>query len=246
MGEGKQFKEYESRVAADQPRSSRRWSCSSDDELRKAGRRAARARQGRRVARRPAARGLRAHPRGRPPHPRPAPLRRPADRRHGPALRRDRRDEDRRGQDPDRDPAGLPQHPRRATPSTWSRSTTTSPAATPSGWPRSTRPSGSPSSAIQEGDDPRDPAREVRLRRHLRHQLGVRLRLPARQHGRLARGVRPARPRLRDRRRGRQHPHRRGADPADHLRPARAGRRPLLHLRPPGEADGGGAGEDRS
>ena len=42
----------------------------------------------------------------------------------------------------------------------------------------------------------------LRGRRRLRHQLGVRLRLPARQHGRLARGRRPARPRLLDRGRG--------------------------------------------
>ena len=54
----------------------------------------------------------------------------------------------------------------------------------------------------------------------------------------LARGVRPARARVRDRRRGRQHPDRRGADAADHLRRARAGGRHLLHLRPPGQADG--------
>ena len=101
-------------------------------------------------------------------------------------------------------------------------------------------------SAIQEGDDPAFTAHQVRLRRHLRHQLRVRLRLPARQHGRLAGGVRAARPRLRDRRRGRQHPHRRGADAADHLRPPRAGRRPLLHLRPPGQADGGRGGRSRS
>ena len=99
--------------------------------------------------------------------------------------------------------------------------------------------------AIQEGDD-HAARQEVRLRRHLRHQLRVRLRLPARQHGRLARGVRPARPRLRDRRRGRQHPHRRGADAADHLRRARAGRRPLLHVRPPRQADGRGPGEGQA
>ena len=42
----------------------------------------------------------------------------------------------------------------------------------------------------------------------------------------------PARPPLRDRRRGRQHPDRRGAHAADHLRRARAGRRPLLQVRP--------------
>ena len=44
-------------------------------------------------------------PRGGLARPRPAPLRRPADGRHGPALRLDRRDEDRRGQDPGLDPA---------------------------------------------------------------------------------------------------------------------------------------------
>ena len=54
----------------------------------------------------------------------------------------------------------------------------------------------------------------------------------------VARGVRAARVRVRDRRRGRQHPDRRGAHAADHLRPARAGGRHLLHLRPLGEADG--------
>ena len=53
-----------------------------------------------------------------------------------------------------------------------------------------------------------------------------------------ARAVRPARPRLRDRRRGRQHPDRRGADAADHLRRPRAGGPDLLHVRPPGQADG--------
>ena len=96
-------------------------------------------------------------------------------------------------------------------------------------------------SAIQEGDEPPDAPREVRVRRHLWHQLRVRLRLPARQHGRLARRVRPSRLRLRDRRRGRQHPDRRGADAADHLRAPRAGRRPLLHVRAPGQADEGRA-----
>ena len=59
----------------------------------------------------------------------------------------------------------------------------------------------------------------------------------------LARALRPARPPLRGRRRGRQHPHRRGADPADHLRRPRAGRRPLLHVRPPRQADRGRASE---
>ena len=85
-------------------------------------------------------------------------------------------------------------------------------------------------------------------RRHVRHQLRVRLRLPPRQHGDDAGGEGPARrsrearggqvslPRLRDRRRGRQHPDRRGADAADHLRRPRAGGRPVRQVRPPGAA----------
>ena len=62
----------------------------------------------------------------------------------------------------------------------------------------------------------------VRGRHHLRHQQRVRLRLPARQHGLAARGLRAARPQLRDRRRGGLDPDRRGADAADHQRPGRA------------------------
>ena len=93
----------------------------------------------------------------------------------------------------------------------------------------------------------------ARLRRghHLRHELGVRLRLPARQHGLDAAREGPARPahhrgrqggrhpQLRDRRRGRQHPHRRGAHAADHLRRPRAGGRALRAVRqarPPARA----------
>ncbi len=90
---------------------------------------------------------------------------------------------------------------------------------------------------------PRDPAAQIRRRRHLRDQLRVRLRLSARQHVGDARALRPARPQLRDRGRGRQHPHRRGADAADHLRPARTGGPDLLHLRPPGQAADRGAGQ---
>ena len=85
---------------------------------------------------------------------------------------------------------------------------------------------------------PRGAPGQIRLRRRLRHQLRVRLRLPARQHVAVARGMRPARPRLRDRGRGRQHPDRRGADAADHLRSPRRGGADLLHLRPPGQTDG--------
>ena len=84
---------------------------------------------------------------------------------------------------------------------------------------------------------PDDKIAAYAARHHLRHELRVRLRLPARQHGAVARGEGPARRahrqdgdrrmHLRDRRRGRQHPHRRGAHAADHLRRARAGRRPV-------------------
>ena len=78
----------------------------------------------------------------------------------------------------------------------------------------------------------------LRLRRRLRHELRVRLRLPARQHGQGPRRKGPARPPLRDRGRGRQHPDRRGAHAADHLRRPRTGRRPLRQVRRPGAADG--------
>ena len=79
---------------------------------------------------------------------------------------------------------------------------------------------------------PGHPARGLRRRHHLRHQQRVRLRLPARQHGRPARRPGAARALVRDRRRGRQHPHRRGADAADHLRPGRGVGGPVLHVRP--------------
>ena len=58
-------------------------------------------------------------------------------------------------------------------------------------------------------------------RHHLRHQQRIRLRLPARQHGAVEGRPLPARPALRDRRRGRLDPDRRGAHAADHLRPGR-------------------------
>ncbi len=93
-------------------------------------------------------------------------------------------------------------------------------------------------------------ARLLRGRHHVRHQLRVRLRLPARQHGHVAGGEGPARRAdrrrrqadrhapLRDRRRGRQHPHRRGAHAADHLRRPGAGGRLLRPLRQARQADG--------
>ena len=82
-------------------------------------------------------------------------------------------------------------------------------------------------------------------RHHLRHQQRVRLRLPARQHEVRARAVRAARAPLRHRRRSRQHPHRRSAHAADHLRPGRGVDRPLLRGRsdhPAAQAGRGDAG----
>ncbi len=110
---------------------------------------------------------------------------------------------------------------------------------------------------IQTGQTDADPPRRLCLRHHLRHQQGVRLRLPARRaetapawrrrhrktlragvpgpgRARRRRDARPAHPPLRDRRRGRQHPDRRGADPAHHRcqQPADAGRGRRLSTAP--------------
>ena len=74
---------------------------------------------------------------------------------------------------------------------------------------------------IVHGLDDSAAPRPVRRRHHLRHQQRVRLRLPARQHEVPAGGHGPARLLLRHRRRGGQHPDRRGAHAADHLRPGR-------------------------
>jgi hypothetical protein len=60
----------------------------------------------------------------------------------------------------------------------------------------------------------------------------VRLRLPARQHERLHRAIRAARAQLRDRRRGRLDPDRRGAHAADHQRSGRAVGGPLSPRQP--------------
>ena len=64
-------------------------------------------------------------------------------------------------------------------------------------------------------------ARRLRRRHHLRDQQRVRLRLPARQHGLRRRVADAAQAVLRDRRRGRLDPDRRGAHAADHQRPGR-------------------------
>ena len=83
-------------------RSHRRRAARADRHLQGAPRR-------RRDARRPAARGVRGGPRGRPAHAGPVPLQGAADGRCRPAPRQHRRDEDRRGQDTGLHPAGLSQ-----------------------------------------------------------------------------------------------------------------------------------------
>ena len=205
-------------------------------------------------------RGLRGRPRGDAADARDAPLRRPAHRRDRAPPGQDRRDADRRGQDPRRTDGRDPQQPVRAR----------RPRRHGQRLPRPARPAvdGSrlPLPRRQRRDDhprrelrlraglshdrraPRqppagDPPGGLRRRRHLRHQQRVRLRLPARQHGHRARPAGPARPLLRHRRRGRQHPHRRGADAAHHQRPGRGVGRQVLHVRParapsPGPAGG--------
>ncbi len=85
----------------------------------------------------------------------------------------------------------------------------------------------------------------VRRRHHVRHELRVRLRLPARQHGDVARGDVTARPPVCDRGRGRLDPDRRGADAAHHLRRARDRREDLLRLRADREDARGRPGANR-
>ena len=110
--------------------------------------------------------------------------------------------------------------------------------------------------AHREHDAVRPAQGGVRGRRHLRDELRVRLRLPARQHGGVARGRRAARPLVRDRGRGRLDPRRRGAHAADHLRRAGDGGADLLRLRAhrpaarraplePGRPEGRGRGSRR-
>ena len=74
----------------------------------------------------------------------------------------------------------------------------------------------------------------VRRRHHLRHQQRVRLRLPARQHGLVEERPGPAWAPLRDRRRGRLDPDRRGQDAVDHLRPGRPVLEVVLRVRQAG------------
>ena len=91
------------------------------------------------------------------------------------------------------------------------------------------RPRGRPHRARRER--PRAQAPAVRRRHHLRHQQRVRVRLPPRQHGDVPVSSDPAWPQLRDRRRGRLDPHRRGPHPPDHLGPGRRRGPAVLQVR---------------
>ena len=200
-------------------------------------------------ARRAPARGLRRVPGGGAADRRHAALRRPAHGRHGAPRGQDRRDGDRRGQDPGGDPARLPERASPGAACTSSRSTTTWPAATPSGWGpiyhalglsvgghpargvvplrpglRARPTSGWPRSGRARGARPTAPTSPTApttssASTTCATTCGSRLE----EHG-------PARAPLRDRRRGRLDPDRRGADAADHLR-ARPRSRPTSTTR---------------
>ncbi len=198
----------------------------------------------RRHAGRPAAGSLCHGPGSQPPRPRPAPFRRPAGRRHGAARRQDFRDEDRRGQDPGRHPARLPERARRQGRACRHRERLPRPprrrldgADLQLPRPDLRRRRAWPGRGNQ--------ARAVRRRHHLRHQQRVRLRLPARQHEVPAGGHGPARLLLCHRRRGGLDPDRRGAHAADHLRPGRGQFRSVSPGRRGGEGTGEGPGHLR-
>ena len=196
---------------------------------------------GRRPAARPPARRVRDRARGRAPGARPAPLRRAAHGRRRAAPRLGRRDEDRRGQDARRDAAVVPQRARRAGACTSSRSTTTSRAATPTGWASCTASSGSPSA--RSSPTTRRPRRSARMydcdiTYGTNNEFGfdyLRDNMVTSIEDQVQRGDAPpvaVAALLRDRRRGRLDPHRRGAHAAHHLRPRDRRRRALLPVRP--------------
>ena len=169
------------------PRSTRStpWSRNSrrmtDERAARADGRVSQAAGRRRNARRPAGRGLCRLPRGGPPRPGHAPLRRAADGRHGPARRQHRRNGHRRRQDAGGHAAGLSQRPggqgrprrhgqRLPGPP---RHGMDGPALHGPGPDRRHHPKRHGDGRAAEG---------LRLRHHLRHEQRVRLRLPARQH----------------------------------------------------------------
>ncbi len=174
-------------------------------------------------------------------HARHAPLRRSDHGRPGAARGQGRRDEDGRRQDARRHAGRLrqraarPRRPRRhrqRLPGQARRRVDVADLQLP-------RPDGRRDPARPRAERP---ARRVQLRHHVRHQQRSRLRLPARQHGVAARRDGAARTVLRDRRRSRLDPHRRGAHAAHHQRPGSGRDRPLRQVRAVRAAPGEGRG----
>src|SRR6266571_1467932 len=167
-------------------------------------------------------------------------LRRAAHRRHRAAPGQDRRDGHRRGEDARGHAAAVPERPGGAGCASRHRQQLPRPArlavdGSPVHVARPHRGLHRRHGAVDAGA-----ARGVSVRHHVRDEQRVRLRLPARQHGVLARAARPTDPCLRDHRRGGLDPDRRSPHPADHLgtggqrvgRKVRAVQRPGRTARP--------------
>ncbi len=147
----------------------------------------------------------------------PAPLPGSAHGRHGAALWLDRRDEDRRGQDPRFHPAGLSERAQ------WRRRACGHRERLPGSSGCCLDGTGAPLARIVSGPDRLvdgglgDAPSRLCLRRNLRYQHRVRFRLLAGQHVPYPRRDGAAGSFVRDCRRGRLDPDRRGPHPADHL-----------------------------
>ena len=150
----------------------------------------------RRGAREAPLRGVRRRARGAQARVRPAHLRRPDDGRDRPPRGRDRRDEDRRGQDVRREPRALPERDPDGRDARRAHDRPRRPPRHRQRLPRQARRRVEPARLraarhdrrLDRVDDAvRGPQGRVRVGHHLRDELRVRLRLPARQHGDLAR-----------------------------------------------------------
>ena len=200
----------------------------SDTELRAKTDEFRQPRRRRRDARRAAARGVRRRARGEQADAEDAPLRRPADRRHGAARRQDRRDAHRRGQDADGDAAGLPQLARRQgrarrhrqrLPGAARRRMDGAALHLP-------RPDASASTCRSMSKEDKQAAYAADVTYGTNNEFGfdyLRDNMVQDTADRVARGLL-----VRDRRRGRLDPDRRGAHAAHHQRP---GRRPHRDVR---------------
>ena len=184
--------------------------------------------------RRPARRGVRGHARGRDPRHRSAPLRRAADGWRRAALRLGRRDEDRRGQDPRSARCPPTSTVSAARACTSSRSTTTWPASTAEWMGRIHRWLGLDVGLIipgLQGVARREARPSTRATSRTAPTTSSASTTCATTWPATLGRQGPARSQLRDRRRGRLDPHRRGAHAADHQRPRRRRRQAVLPLR---------------